>query len=146
LREVKEEAKELIITRVHMARAKLSEKVSTLKIVAPLAFVGAALGAMAFLLLSVALVAAIAWLLGNAAHAWAAAFTIVGALYGLAGVICLASAASVLRSHSLMPERTLRVLKQDQIWIQTGLGCNHDRCLDSRSTGAARASTAAAAS
>jgi uncharacterized membrane protein YqjE len=119
LREVKEEAKEFIATRVHMARAELAEKVATLKVVAPLAIAGAVLGATAFLLLSLALVAAIAWMLGNASYVWTAAFSIVGALYGLVGAVCLASAASVLRTQSLMPERTLRVLKQDQIWIQT---------------------------
>jgi uncharacterized membrane protein YqjE len=119
LYEVKKEAKEFIATRFQMARTELTEKASTVKAVAPAAIMGVVLGAMAFLLLSVALVTVLAWLFGGAPSAWATAFCIVGVLYGLVGIGCLAYAMRLLRKQSLMPERILRVLKQDQIWIQT---------------------------
>jgi hypothetical protein len=56
--------------------------------------------------------------LGGGAGAWAAAFAIVGGVFLLIGGIAISFGISKLKARSLKPERTLRILKQDQIWLQ----------------------------
>ncbi len=73
---------------------------------------------MALIFFSVALVAVLAMPLGGGAGAWAVAFAIVGALFLMAGALALAFGVSKLKARSLKPERTLRILKQDKIWLQ----------------------------
>lgn len=127
LHEVKEEIKEFITTRVGVARAELSEKTALWKKVAPIAVIGATITFIASLLLTASLVAALVWAFGSAGYTWAAALAIVGVLYGVVGVACLVYVAGILRSNSLKLERTLGVLRQDQLWICAETRYDHDQ-------------------
>jgi len=52
------------------------------------------------------------------AYSWLWAGLIVAGLYLIGGVVLGWMGYSELTSVSVAPERTLKVLKQDQIWIQ----------------------------
>jgi hypothetical protein len=56
--------------------------------------------------------------LGGGAGAWAAAFAIVGGVFLLTGGLAISVGVSKLKARGLKPERTLRVLKQDKIWLR----------------------------
>jgi len=118
LSEFKDELKEFAATRLAMLRAEMREKISVVSSALPAIAAGAVLALVAMLFLSFALVALVAMALGGSAGAWAAAFAFIGALFLLIGGIAIAFGARRLRIGSLKPERTLRVLKQDQIWLQ----------------------------
>ena len=79
---------------------------------------GAVLALIATLLFCVALVALVAMFLGGGAGAWAAAFAIVGFAFLLIGGLAVAFGVQRLKARGLKPERTLHILKQDQIWLQ----------------------------
>lgn len=116
--ETRDELKDFIITRVQMLRTEMSEKVSAVKTAAPLIVIGAVLGVISVLLLTVALVAIIAVAFLPAEWAWAAAFAIVGIVYGLAGSLFALYGIRTLQARSMKPERTLRILKRDQEWFR----------------------------
>ena len=69
--------------------------------------------ATAWFLFTGAIVAAIQLALG-----WPAAFAIVGGAYLVFGIFVGWLAYKEVTAQSMKPERTLQVLKQDQIWIQ----------------------------
>jgi hypothetical protein len=52
-------------------------------------------------------------------YAYTVAFFVVFALYAMAGGATAAYGYRTLTSQGLTPERTLRVLKEDQIWLQS---------------------------
>ncbi len=117
LSEFKDELKEFASTRIAMLRAEMSEKMALAMAALPIIAAGAVLAMFAGLFLCVALVALVAMILGGGAGAWAAAFAIVGAVFLLTGGLAIAFGVGRLK-HGLKPERTLRMLKQDQIWLQ----------------------------
>lgn len=118
LTEFKDELKEFAATRIAMLRAEMSDKIALAKAALPTIVVGAILAMFAAVFLCVALVAVVAMALGGGAGAWAAAFAIVGGVFLLLGGSAIAFGVSKLKARGLKPERTLRVLKQDQIWLQ----------------------------
>ena len=73
---------------------------------------------IAFTLLSVALVGLIAVGLGADTTAWIEALAIVGGSYFLIGGIAGMFGWRKITNPGLAPTRTMRVLKQDQIWLQ----------------------------
>jgi uncharacterized membrane protein YqjE len=118
LSEFKDEVKEFAATRVAMLRAEMREKLALASAAIPAIAAGAVLALLAMVFLSVALVALIATALGGGAGAWAAALAIAGGVFLLIGALAISYGVSKLKARSLKPERTLRVLKQDQIWLQ----------------------------
>lgn len=118
LSEFKDELKEFAATRIELLRAEMREKIAT----AGTAFVAIAAGAVAALIavlfLGVTLVALIAMGFGGGAGAWAGAFAIMGVVFLLGGALTLAFGIRQLKERGLKPERTLRTLKEDQIWLQ----------------------------
>ena len=118
LTEFKDELKEFAATRVAMLRQEMTEKLSVAQAAVPAIAVGAVLALFASFFLCVALVAVIAMALGGSAGAWAAAFAIVGGIFLLVAALSISFGVNKLKARSLKPERTLRVLKQDQIWLQ----------------------------
>lgn len=111
--ELKQEIKEFIDTRYQMFASELRDKVKTWKAAVPMLVLAAALVAVAFLMLSVALVAAIAVLVG-----WGWSFLIVGVFYLLLGGLVGWMAYREITTAGMVPERTLRVLREDQVWLQ----------------------------
>jgi hypothetical protein len=116
--ECKDELKEFAATRIAMLRAEMTEKLSAASSALPAIAAGAVLSLLAVLFLAVALVALVAVLLGGGAGAWAGAFAIVGGIFLLIGAVSIYAGVQMLKARSLKPERTLRVLKRDQVWLQ----------------------------
>jgi uncharacterized membrane protein YqjE len=112
--ELKEEVKEFLETRYQMLVSELQQKLATWRMAMPLFLVALALGAIGFLLLSVALVAAIALLVG-----WGWSFLIVGAVYLVLGGSIGFLAYREIKEVGVAPTRTINVLKQDQVWLQS---------------------------
>jgi hypothetical protein len=115
--DLKEESKEFVSTRLAMLRSEMNNKVSVWKKAAPMIVVGALLLATAWLLLTGAIVAAI--YVAFEGNPWAAALAliIVCVAYAMFGGISVLFAIRSLRETGVAPTRTLRVLKDDQIWI-----------------------------
>jgi uncharacterized membrane protein YqjE len=118
LTEFKDELKEFAATRIAMFRQEMNEKVAALSAALPAIAAGIVLALVAAIFLCIALVAVIAMALGGGAGAWAAAFAIVGGVFLLIAVLAIYFGVNKLKARSLKPERTLRVLRQDQIWLQ----------------------------
>ncbi len=118
LSEFKNELKEFAATRIEMLRAEMREKIATASTAFAAIAAGAILALLAILFLGVAFVALLAMALGGGAGAWAGAFAIVGAVFLLASGLTLAFGIRQMKERGLKPERTLRTLKQDQIWLQ----------------------------
>ncbi len=118
LSEFKDELKEFAATRVAMLRAEMREKIATAGAALLAIAAGGIFALLAILFLAVAFVALIAMGFGGGAGAWAEAFAIVGVFFVLGGGLALAFGIRLLKERGLKPERTLRILKQDQIWLQ----------------------------
>ena len=116
--DLKAELKEFVATRLAMLRSEMSQKISAYKEAVP-AMVGGAVLLMAggllltgFIVTAIALAFATPW-------GWAWAFLIVAAAYMLLGGMLVAAGMAKLKRTKLMPERTVRVLKQDEVWLQS---------------------------
>lgn len=118
LSEFKDEIKEFAATRIAMLRAEMREKMSAVLAALPAIAAGIVLALLSVFFLCIALVAVVAMVLGGGAGAWAAAFAIIGGIFLLAGGLAIAFGVSRLKARGLKPERTLRILKQDQIWLR----------------------------
>jgi uncharacterized membrane protein YqjE len=113
LQEIKNEIKDFVQTRFEIFKQEMQDKLSTYKSAMPMALVGILFVATAWFLITGAIVAAIALALG-----WPLAFLIVGFAYLIAGLLAGWLAYKEVTSESMKPERTLQVLKQDQVWIE----------------------------
>lgn len=119
LNDCKEDLKDFASTRVQMLRAEMSEKLAGLKVALPALVVGAVLLLGAFFLFTWGLVSLIAMAMARQPYAYTVAFFVVFALYALLGGALLAYGWRVLSARGLAPARTLRILKDDQIWLQS---------------------------
>jgi uncharacterized membrane protein YqjE len=117
--ELKDELKEFVTIRVQMFKSEMKDKVSSLKMAAILIAGGLFLGITAWFVLTAALISIIAVAFLPSPYAYFLAFAIVGIVYLLVGTILASFALRELRQRGLMPERTIRVLKQDQVWLQS---------------------------
>jgi uncharacterized membrane protein YqjE len=114
----KEELKDFINTRVQMLRAEMSEKTSAIKAAIPAIAIGAALLLVSLFVFTGLLITVIAQAINNN-WAYPIAFAVVFVLYALIGAALAAYGVRTMKSAGMAPERTLRVLKQDQVWLQT---------------------------
>jgi hypothetical protein len=119
LNDLKTELKEFISTRIQMLQSEMNEKVGTLKASAPAIVVGALFAVTAWILFSLALVFLLSMAFEGKAYQYAASFGIVFVIYAIIGAIALSFGISSIKSRGLAPQRTLRVLKQDQIWMKS---------------------------
>ncbi len=119
LNDLKLELKDFIQTRIQMLRSEMNEKLGTLKASAPALVLGAVMGLAAFMLFTLALVFLIAMAFEGQPWQYALSFGIVFAIYALISAVSISFAINAIRSRGLTPDRTIKVLKQDQIWAQT---------------------------
>ena len=112
------EFREFVETRIAMLRSEMREKIAMVKFAAPLALVGAVFALTAWLLLTAAIVAILAVAFAGTPYGPFIALLIVGVAYLIIGGGALWIAYGRLNSQSLMPERTLNVLKEDKVWLQ----------------------------
>jgi uncharacterized membrane protein YqjE len=117
LHSMKQELSAFVTTRIQIARAELTEKMTAWKAAVPLLAGAALLGLVGFLTLTFGLIALIAELLASD-YGWAIAAAIVTFIYlAVAGIMGWLGYREV-NVEGVMPERTLRVLKADQNWIK----------------------------
>jgi uncharacterized membrane protein YqjE len=117
--ELKDELKEFISTRIQMLQAELREKAKTLKVAAPLGIVALVLLGTAYLLFTLMIVSLIVVAFEGSAYQWFLAFLITGVLWSIAGGTCALFAWREFKDQGLAPKKTIKVLKEDQIWLQT---------------------------
>jgi hypothetical protein len=116
--ELKNDAIDFISTRLQMLAQEMSEKLSVWKAAAPILAFAALVGATAFLTLTFALVSFFAAVFQPSPWAWCFGALIVTAIYFVAAVGMFVLGKKELTQAGVAPTRTLRVLKEDQIWIQ----------------------------
>jgi uncharacterized membrane protein YqjE len=119
LHELREDFKDFVSTRLQMLQVEIKEKIAALKVSLPALLIGCLALLTAFFLFTAGLVSVIAVAFAGSPYAYPLAFFIVCALYALGGGAITAFGIKSLLSARLKPERTLRVLKQDQIWLQS---------------------------
>lgn len=115
--ELRAEAKDFVQTRFQLLLSEMREKMQAVKSAVPLLVMGAAVLAVAFLALTATLIVALAAAIASPL-AWVWATLVVGVGYALLGGIALWRGYRALSSAGMKPERTLRVLQQDQLWLQ----------------------------
>jgi hypothetical protein len=115
--ELKDEFKEFLNTRLAMLRSELKDKINAWKMALPAIVFGLVFLATCWLLLTGAIVAAVYVAFAGNPFAAAIALAIVGVAYAIIGGIAVVFGIRDIREHSLVPERTVRVLKDDQVWM-----------------------------
>ena len=122
VRDIKEELKDFVQTRAQMLKAEMQEKVSSWKAGALLAAVALVLLGTAYLFLSLALVGLVVVAFWGSPYAWFLGFLIVGLFWGLMGGILAFLAMQKFRQQGVAPQKTIDVLKQDKLWLQSEVG------------------------
>ena len=116
--ELKAELKQFLNTRLQILKSEINSKSRVWKLALPLAAAGLLLGLFAFFILNFALVALIAALFMPSAFAWFFGALIVSVIYAVAGGLLFFLGKREIKAEGLVPVRTMRVLKQDQIWLE----------------------------
>ena len=119
LSDTKEELKEFLETRIAMLSSELRDKMAMLKSAAPLAVVGIVFLLTAYALFTLGLVALIVALLPENPYRWCIAFFAIAVLWGIVGGITGYMAMREFQVKELMPKRTMQVLKEDKMWLQS---------------------------
>lgn len=114
--EIKDELKEFLQTRVQMFSAEMKEKLDRSKSAAIYGGLALVLLATAYLLLTLALVGLVAVVFWGSPYAWFLGFLIVGMAWAILGGMLALIAKRSFRGFT--PERTIKVLKQDKVWLQ----------------------------
>jgi hypothetical protein len=102
-----------------MLRVEMKDKATGLKTALPALLLGAVLMIAAFFLFTWGLVYLVALIFLPAPYAYALAFFCIFVLYALMGGVMLAYGIRSLSARGLVPQRTLKVLKEDQIWLRS---------------------------
>jgi hypothetical protein len=118
LAEVKEELKDFVQTRVAMLRFELREKAHAWKLALPLAACALALLITSWCVFTAALIAIVASAFYPNRFAYFFGLLIVGGAYALGGTMFAAQAYRSLRRQGMVPERTVRILKEDAEWLR----------------------------
>jgi uncharacterized membrane protein YqjE len=119
LSETKEEMKQFLETRIALLKTEVREKLTMLKMAAPLAVVGLLLLATAYLLFTICLVALVFAFLPDNPYRWCLAFLAVAVLWTILGGIAAYFAKREFELKGLLPKKTIGVLKDDKVWIQS---------------------------
>jgi len=118
LAEMKLEMLDFLDTRIELLKTEVREKLKILKAAAPLGALGALLLGTAYLLFTLALVSLVVVAFQDNPYRWFFAFLIVGFAWAVFGVIAVYFAKRKLETETLLPQRTIEVLKGDKIWIE----------------------------
>jgi len=116
--EVKDELKEFLQTRISMLKAEMGEKIRTIKAALPMLGTAIVFLVTAFVLFTLCLVGLISVAFYGNPFRWFLSFLIVGVLYSIVGGMAAVFGLKELRAQGIMPKKTIKVLKQDQIWLQ----------------------------
>lgn len=116
--DLKSELVEFFSTRVAMLIAELRENLNKLKLAMPMLAIGLAFLWTTWLLFTALLVVIIGGAFQPRPWAYAAALLIVAVVYLIMGGLVVMGGMRRLSSANLKPERTIRVLERDKVWIQ----------------------------
>jgi cytochrome c biogenesis factor len=119
INEFKDEIKDFVQTRIYMLQSEFRDKFTAWKTALPLIVVALVLMGTAWLVLTAALTSILAVAFLPSPYAYFFAFLIVGVVYMFGGAVCAGFAIRELKEHGIMPQRTVKVLKEDKIWLQT---------------------------
>jgi len=114
IKELKEDTANFLQTRYQMLLAELKQKISAVKLALPLFAVAAVFALLSLFVLTGALVFVVGQAIGIG---WA--LLVIGVLYLIIAGACAWIGLNALTSEGVAPKRTLEVLKQDQVWLQT---------------------------
>lgn len=116
--ELKNDARDFISTRLRILTQEMNDKVKVWKVAVPLLVIAGVLAGMALIVLTFAIVAFLAGVFQPSPYAWCYGALIVTGFYVIAAFGLFYLGKRELTQTGVAPTRTLRVLKQDQIWIQ----------------------------
>jgi uncharacterized membrane protein YqjE len=119
LQEFKAELKEFLNTRLQLLQSELKQKMSGFKAGIPAMVIGLLLLIMTFVLFTGVLVTVIALAFNSTGWGYALSFAIVTVLYGASGAILALYGWRKIKDAGFVPERTIKVLRQDGVWIQS---------------------------
>ena len=119
LTEIKNELIEFLQTRYKLLRSEIQDILRTWKYCIPLLLGALALLLASWMVITFGLVALVrGWFLpGPLAWLWGS--LIVAALYMIIAILIGWFAYGELRKVGVVPKRTLQVLKQDQVWVES---------------------------
>ena len=115
--DLKEELKEFLNTRFAMLRAEMTEKANNIRMVAPVLLIGVGLLLTAWVTFTGLAIVLVAHLVPGP-WAYVISFAIVTFAYGAIGAASAMYAWGKLKHTGVKPERTIRVLEQDRVWLQ----------------------------
>jgi uncharacterized membrane protein YqjE len=118
LLDIKHELLSFAETRVRLFHSEFKETAESMKRWVPLAATAAILLGTAYLLLTAAVVSLVSFLFVNNQFRWPIAFSIVGGVEVLGGVIAIARARNALRKRGTFPMKTVEILKADSMWLK----------------------------
>lgn len=116
--EVKDELKDFLQTRIVMLKAELGEKMRHIKTSLPMLATAVVFLGTAFLLFTLCLVGLISVAFYGDPLRWFFSFIIVAVLYSIIGGMTAVFGLKELRAQGILPRKTIKVLKEDQIWLQ----------------------------
>jgi len=117
--DLKQELQDFVSTRLAMLRTEMGTKLQTIKLAMPTLVVGLVLLGTAWLAFTGFLICIIAQAFWGSSWAYVISFIIVAVIYGALGGIVALFAWKKINESGVKPERTIRVLEQDRIWLQT---------------------------
>lgn len=116
---IKDEAREFASTRIQLLKAEIQQKLPLLKVAGLLAGIALMFLPIAFLLMTLALVALVATLLVANPYHWVLGFLAIGVLWAIVGGVAGYFAKRQFELWGILPRRTIEVLKGDKIWLQS---------------------------
>ena len=119
LRDFKIETVTFVATRAQLLQEELRQKVADWKASIPAIVIGSVLLLTAWFLATAAIVVALAAAFPGNPWAYVISFAIVASLYGIIGGIVTSRGAKALSKRNLMPEKTIRVLQEDKVWLES---------------------------
>ncbi len=123
LQDFKNEFIVFVETRLQLLQEEMRQKAAGIKAAVPMLVVGAVILLTAWLLVTALIVAVVAVFVAGAMPGspwvYSVAFGSVAVLYLIIGAIFAAVGKSALSKQSLKPEKTIRVLQEDKVWLQS---------------------------
>src|ERR1700692_1446856 len=119
LSDAKQELQEFVQTRFQLLTTELEQKFKLLKVAAMLGAIAALLLSTTYLLFTLALAALVAATFADNPYRWVFGFLAVGSFWAILGAVAGYFAKREFALKEITPNRTIKVLKGDKIWIQS---------------------------
>ena len=127
LTQMRAEFAEFVQTRIAMLRTELRDNWKLAKVALVLVGVAALSLSTALLLFTAALVGLVVAAFAHSLYRWFFACLIVGLFWAIIGAVAAYYAKREFQSKSILPKRTLQVLKGDKVWIESEVRNRYER-------------------